>query len=307
MQEIIKPVDKSILEKELNPETFIRKTNNGSNELYIVDAHNAPGVMDEIGRLRELTFRQAGGGTGKASDIDDFDTVKGGYKQLIVWSPEDKEILGGYRFLVCRGMGAEAKEKLATTKLFNFSDEFYEDYVPYMIELGRSFIQPFFQSTGQSRKGLFALDNLWDGLGALIVDNPDMKYFFGKVTMYRQFNTYARNLILHFLNKYFYDKKKLVVPLKPLDNEMSLEEVNKVLTGGDYTENLKILSQVVRKHGENIPPLINSYMNLSPSMNVFGTVINPYFGNVEETGIMITIADIYEKKAERHILGYSKD
>ncbi len=306
MQIISPPISRKDIKAELSSSKFIRKTNNANNELYIVTAKDSPNIMKEVGRLRELSFRHAGGGTGNNIDIDDFDTGKDPYKQIIVWDPKHQEILGGYRYYIPEPGKPVDPSKLATAKLFSFSDKFVKEYLPYMIELGRSFVQPAYQSTARARKGLFALDNLWDGLGAIVVDNPEMKYFFGKVTMYKRFNKEARNMILWFLQKYFPDNEKLVTPKDPLDLDIDYQAMEKIFTGKSYKEDYRTLSHKVRSHGEVIPPLINAYMNLSPSMKVFGTVINESFGNVEETGIMITISDLYKKKVERHVSTYQR-
>jgi len=305
MQDIVEPVDKELLKEELTEEKFLRHTNYGNNELYIITQHDSPNVMREIGRLREVTFRQAGGGTGKDIDIDHFDVSDDPYQQLISWDPAEEEILGGYRFKVCRGH--TRAEELATYKLFHFSPGFIRDYMPYTIELGRSFIQPKFQSTGNTRKTLYALDNLWDGLGALVVKNPENKYFFGKVTMYPHFNQKARDLILYFLHREFFDAYDLVYPKNPEKFNSDPVELDQIFTGENYETNLKIISQEVRKLGENIPPLINAYMNLSRTMKIFGTALNKSFGNVEETGIMITISDIYPKKKKRHVETFKEE
>jgi len=309
MENIIPPVPKDILEAELTPEKFIRKTNNAGNYLYVINHHDSPNIMREIGRLREVTFRAAGGGTGLAVDIDSFDTSDNPYQQLIVWDPSEKEILGGYRYHLCDDLtfNEHGDAELATTELFNFSPKFIHDYVPHMIELGRSFVQPRYQSTNNLSKALYALDNLWDGLGSLIIDYPDKKYFFGKVTMYQNYNQRARNFLLYFLEKHFPDTENLVIPKFPLDTRMDRDEMKKVFTGTAYMEDYKILSQTVRAFGENIPPLINAYMNLSPSLKTFGTALNPYFGDVEETAIMITINDLYHKKVERHVSSYDPE
>jgi hypothetical protein len=306
MENIIPPVPIDLIEAELTEEKFIRKTNNANNLLYIVSHHDSPNIMQEIGRLRELTFRTAGGGTGKPVDIDHFDTSEVAYKQLLVWDPSAKEILGGYRFHICDGnnLYLNGEIQLATAKLFHFSEKFLNHYLPHTIELGRSFVQPKYQTTANRGKGLYALDNLWDGLGALIIDNPEKKYFFGKVTMYRNYNQRARNLILYFLEKHFKDIENLVSPKIPLETFMDREEMKTIFTGETYMEDYKVLSRKVRAFGENIPPLINAYMNLSPSLKTFGTVLNPYFGDVEETAIMITINDLYKKKVERHVSSY---
>jgi hypothetical protein len=306
MKDIIAPVSKEALLAELTPDKLMRKTNKADNEIYIVTYQDSPNVMREIGRVRELTFRDAGGGTGEDLDIDEYDTCSDPYKQLIVWDPQDNEIIGGYRYILCNDLPVDnhGVVQLATTHLFNFSEKFIKEYLPYTLELGRSFVQPHYQSSKAGAKALFALDNLWDGLGALIVDHPEIKYFFGKVTMYTHFHTKARNLIMYFFLKYFKDHENLVTPIHPLDLGINMEEMERVFNGGSYKEDYKILSQKVREFGENIPPLINSYMNLSPSMKTFGTVINDSFGDVEETGIILTISDIYEAKTDRHIETY---
>lgn len=309
MANIIKPVDRSLIEKELSDDKFVRKTNNGSNEIYIINYHNSPNVMKEIGRLREFTFRRAGGGTGKEIDIDELDTSEKCYQQLLVWDPTDMQIIGGYRFIHCGNIDFynDGKPQIATSELFQMSDRFINDYLPLTIELGRSFVQPDYQPTVNSRKGLFSLDNLWDGLGALVIDNPDIKYFFGKVTMYPHFNQEARDIILYFLFKYFPDKDKLVIPLKPVEIITDMNKLEKLFNGGNYGADYKLLISVLRKFNESIPPLVNAYMNLTSTMRTFGTAINEHFGNVEETGILVTIGDIYDNKKERHVATYKKE
>lgn len=309
MKQIIPAAERDLIESELTNDRFLRKTNYGNNDIYIFTNNDSPVLMQEIGRLRELTFRAAGGGTGKESDIDSYDISDNPYKQLIVWDPVERDILGGYRYFICKeskNLFNIENSDLATTKLFKFSEKFINEYIPHMIELGRSFVQPHYQSRASGRKGLFALDNLWDGLGGLWVENPDTRYFFGKVTMYTHFHREARNLILYFMNKHFEDKENLIVPINPLELEFDKNKLNKLFTESIYREDYKILSKHVRATGENIPPLINAYMNLSPTMKTFGTALNKHFGDVEETGIMITIKDIYPTKASRHMLTYKQ-
>lgn len=307
MRPVIYPIEKDQLIGELTEDKFLRKTNKAGNEIYTFNAFNSPNLMREVGRIRELTFRSAGGGTGKEIDIDEFDIEKSTpYQQLIVWDPKEKEIIGGYRYILCDhlSLNTEGEPNLATTELFHFSEEFKVRYLPKMIELGRSFVHPLYQSTRMGRKSLFALDNLWDGLGALTVDNPQIEYFFGKVTMYTSFNIHARDMILYFMKKYFRDTEKLVYPIHPLEINIDEEKMRKIFTAGNYEEDYRILSRYVRDLGENIPPLVNAYMSLSPSMRTFGTAINPGFGGVEETAILIKIADVYEAKKLRHIATY---
>jgi hypothetical protein len=306
MKDIIAAVPKGEILAELTPDKLLRKTNKGGNEIYVITCHNSPAILKEIGRLREITFREAGGGTGKETDIDAYDLADKPYKQLIVWDPDAQEILGGYRYLLCNKAPKddEGNIKLATSRLFHFSEKFCTDYLPYSLELGRSFVQPIYQSSKAGAKALFALDNLWDGLGALTVDHPEIKFFFGKITMYSHFHTEARNLLQYFFKKYFRDRENLVYPLKPVEFDMDEENMKKIFIGANYKEDYKILTQNVRQFNENVPPLINAYMNLSPSLKTFGTIVNEHFGNVLETGIIVTIKDIYEVKIDRHIETY---
>ena len=122
--------------------------------------------------------------------------------------------------------------------------------------------------------------------------------------MYTSFNIQARNMILYFMKKYFRDTEGLVRPIHPLEISIDEVQMSQIFTGSDYNEDYKILSRHVRDLGENIPPLVNAYMSLSPSMRTFGTAINPGFGGVEETAILIKIADVYEAKKKRHVATY---
>jgi len=309
METIISPVDKGLLLKELNKETFLRDTNNGHNEIYIVSENNAPNVIREIGRLREITFRDAGGGTGKALDLDEYDGGKHPFLQMILWDPHDKEIMGGYRYIHCKDLKVSEDFKVSspTADLFVYSKNFIKDYFSHTIELGRSFVQPQYQPHYNLRKGMYALDNLWDGLAALVIENPDVKYLFGKVTMYPDFDRLGRDMILFFLHKYFPDPEGLITPVDPLKLTTDKKILNNIFTGDNYQEDYKILVNKVRKLGENIPPLFNAYMNLSSTMKTFGTALNDHFGNVEETGILVTVEDIYDIKKERHFITYDKN
>ena len=302
-EKIIQPVERELLKSELTPNKQLRLTNKSNNEIYIVTAQDSPNVMREIGRLREIAFRNAGGGTGKALDIDEFDTMEGGYKQLIVWNPDAEDIIGGYRYIYGTDwkMNDDGQPLLATSHMFKFSNRFLTDYMPYTVELGRSFVAVEYQSIRKGTKSIFALDNLWDGLGALTVINPKLKYFFGKMTMYPSYIRRGRDMILYFLKKHFDDKENLITPMKPLIIETDPKELETLFSADDFKEDYKILNREIRALGYNIPPLVNAYMGLSPTMKLFGTAINYGFGDVEETGILIAVDEILEEKRVRHI------
>lgn len=308
-EDIIQPIDKALLKSELTPERQLRMTNKSNNEIYVVTAHDAPNVMKEIGRLREIAFRTAGGGTGKAMDIDEFDTMENCCKQLIVWNPEAEEIIGGYRYLFGSDWKIDANGQpiLATSHMFHFSEQFMKDYAPYTVELGRSFVSLEYQNARANSKSIFALDNLWDGLGALTVINPQCRYFFGKMTMYPSYIRKGRDMILYFLKKHFDDKENLIIPIKPLKIETPEDELSAIFCKDNFKEDYRILNKHIRELGYNIPPLINAYMSLSPTMKLFGTAINYGFGDVEETGILIAVDEILEDKRVRHIDSYVKE
>lgn len=306
MEEIIEPISKELLKAELTEEKRLRMTNKSHNQIYIITDQDSPNIMKEIGRLREIAFRAAGGGTGQPLDIDEYDIMDNPYKQLIVWNPEAEEILGGYRYI----LGTEVRFDehgapiLATAHMFNFSEKFLKEYLPTTIELGRSFVTVEYQSSRSGSKGLFALDNLWDGLGALTVVMPNVKYFFGKVTMYPSYHRQGRDMILYFLKKHFADRDNLITPMKPLEMEAKECDLAALFCKDTFKEDYKILNAEIRKLGYNIPPLVNAYMSLSPTMRMFGTAINYGFGDVEETGILIAVDEILAEKRIRHIQSF---
>ena len=309
MEDIIAPINKELLKAELTEEKLMRHTNRGGNVLYIVDAHDSPNVMLEIGRLREIAFRAGGGGTGKSVDIDEFDTMETPYKQLVVWNPDAEEIIGGYRYIHGADVTFDAKGQpiLATSHMFHFSEKFIHDYLPHTLELGRSFVAVEYQASRADTKGLFALDNLFDGLAALTVMLDDAEYFFGKMTMYPSYDRLARDMILYFLDKHFGDRRHLVNAYHPLFMEHNPQQFRQLFLEKDFKLDYRILNAEVRKRGCNIPPLVNAYMNLSPTMLVFGTAINHEFGEVEETGILINVNELYEDKRKRHIMTFVEE
>lgn len=302
---IIDPVPVSAIMEELTQEKFFRKTNNAGNELYIVSAHDSPNIMREIGRLREISFRDSGGGTGLDCDIDVFDTRDENYfLQLIVWNPIDKAIVGGYRFLLCDKLPVDENGQVdtPTSELFLYSDKFVKEYLPYTLELGRSFVQPDYQPSKSLSKGMYSLDNLWDGLGSLVDVYPSAKYYFGKVTMYPQLERTSRDMILYFIQRHFPDKEGLVTPRPELDLPIlsDREWLASIFNKDNYHDDYKTLVKQVRERGAAVPPLVNAYMNLSPTLRSFGTALNPGFGQVEETGMLVTIGDMFEEKSKRH-------
>ena len=305
---IISPISRELIKKELTRKIFLRKTNHGNKEIYITTAHISPNIMQEIGRWRELSFTMEGGGTGKPVDIDEFDILPEPYcfKQLFVWDPENEEIVGGYRFIHGSNMyrSVDGSIYTPTAELFHFTDEFINKYLPYTLELGRSFVQPAYQPSANIRKGMYSLDNLWDGLATLALEVHRTRYYFGKITMYPQMNRQAKDMILYFYQKHFPDKDGLVWPNEPMNIETDYNKLHDMFNGRNYKEDYQILHRAVRELGSYVPPLVNAYMNLSSTMISFGTAYNHAFGETDETGILVAVGDIYPDKIERHLKSY---
>lgn len=302
-EEIIPEVPVELIKAELTDERRLRRTNKSGNEIYIVTWQDSPNTLREIGRLREIAFRAAGGGTGKSLDLDQYDTCDNPYKQMIVWDPEEEKILGGYRYILGKDweLDESGQPRLATSHMFRFSERFMQEYAPWTVELGRSFVTLEYQSSRMGAKGIFALDNLWDGLGAITVIEPTVRYLFGKFTMYPSYDRLSRDMILYFLNKHFPDPQHLIEPICPIRYEHDPAMFADIFTEDDFKRDYRILNKAVRQRGLNIPPLVNAYMSLSPTMKLFGTAINDGFGYVEETGILIAVDEILQEKRMRHI------
>ncbi|MBR2773154.1 MAG: GNAT family N-acetyltransferase [Bacteroidales bacterium] len=308
MNAIIDPVPVELLKAELTKSKKLEDTNKGHNELYIVTWQDSPNVVTEIGRLRELAFREAGGSTGNAVDLDEYDKMEKPYKQLIVWDPDNEAIIGGYRFLF--GSDAMFDENgqpiLASSHQFRFSQKFIDEYLPHVIELGRNFVAPEYQSSKSGAKSIFAFDNLWDGLVAIIMKHPDLLYFFGKITIYPSYDYITKDLIYHFLWKHYGDKDELV---RPWDDQMikpgsDPELMNLVVNKDDLLEDYKLLKGAARMRGVNVPPNVTAYISITSEMLMFGTAVNHLMHNIEDTAVLIPFDEIYHDKKSRHIGAY---
>lgn len=309
MEKIIDPIDVSLLKAELTPDKKLCSTYKGGNIIYVVTAQDSPNVLREVGRLREVAFRQEGGSSGLALDLDEFDTMEVPYSQMIVWDPDAQAILGGYRFILGPDVviKPDGQPHLATSHMFHFSDEFIKDYLPHTMELGRSFVAPDYQSSKAGAKALFAMDNLWDGIAAIMLTHPTILYMFGKMTMYPSYDKSCRDLILHFLWKHFPDPDELVRPIKPVMPKVDERLLDLIVSDADFKADYRKLKGAIRKLGTNIPPLVNTYMNSSPTMKMFGTAINEEFSDVEETGILVRFDQMYEEKRERHVAAFLRE
>lgn len=303
MKPIIAPVEAEILLHELEGH-LLRPSNKAGNLIYDITAHECPNVMREIGRLREISYRAGGGGTGKELDIDDQDIMPRPYHQLIVWDPDNNQIIGGYRYLF--GHEAEIRNGqpfITSAHLFHYSERFIRDYLPNTIEFGRAFVQPMYQKREMGVKALFALDNIWDGIGAVLFNHPEIRYMIGKVTIYPGYNEQARELIYAYLDRYHKGEQGLIEPYHPL---LSQPLTHSPFEGEDKQENYHILQHAVREQGTVIPPIFTAYLNLTNDLQFFGNAINDEFSDVLESGIMVDLETVYPEKKERYINSYIK-
>ena len=303
MKPIIAPVETEILLHELEGH-LLRPSNKAGNLIYDITAHECPNVMREIGRLREISYRAGGGGTGKELDIDDQDIMPRPYHQLIVWDPDNNQIIGGYRYLF--GHEAEIRNGqpfITSAHLFHYSERFIRDYLPNTIEFGRAFVQPMYQKREMGVKALFALDNIWDGIGAVLFNHPEMRYMIGKVTIYPGYNEQARELIYAYLDRYHKGEQGLIEPYHPLLSQLL---THSPFEGEDKQENYHILQHAVREQGTVIPPIFTAYLNLTNDLQFFGNAINDEFSDVLESGIMVDLETVYPEKKERYINSYIK-
>ena len=303
MEKIIDPVSVELLKAELTPEKKLCDTNKAGNEIYVVDGIDSPNVLLEIGRLREVAFRDSGGGTGLSVDLDEFDTTTDRpYKQIIIWDPEASAIIGGYRFILGPDvkMQEDGQPHITSSHMFRYSDRFIRDYLPHTMELGRSFVTPEYQSSKAGAKAIFALDNLWDGIAAVILQHPNIMYLLGKMTIYPTYDKSCRELIEHFLWKHFPDPDELARPKQPVDVEVDGRLLNLILKDDDFKSDYRNLKEAIRKLGSGIPPLVNSYMNTSPTLRMLGTGVNDEFFDAYDTGILVCYDEMYAEKRDRH-------
>ncbi|MGM5481554.1 MAG: GNAT family N-acetyltransferase [Nanobdellota archaeon] len=315
-QKIIDPVDKSLLEKEINDSTFCRMSSrNNDKELHILDPlkHDLSYSLGEIGRLREHSFRAVGGGTGQSSDVDHFDyDPEHPYKQLIVWDPAEKEILGGYRFINGKDVPKEhAQDFLASGIVFNLANTFKDKYLHDIIELGRSWVHPdYIIKHGEKGLGSFMLNNLFDGLSTLIVDEKP-KYFFGKVTLYPSEDMayfHQRNAMMNILSKHrsLEDKRPLLFAKQTVDNPPDAEKFRRISNPeNSFTEDYLRYRKITEKEGHDyMPPLLHTYLKISDDLKYLGIGQNEGFGNTEEVAILVPVDSVKPKYINKRIETY---
>lgn len=291
---IIHKIDSRLLKKELNKSQLLGITSDNK-KILLTDKDNSPNVLNELARLREVTFRKVGEGTGKRLDLDNYDNY---YRQIILWDDYELEIVGSYRF----GIGREIIDKFSfegfyTSSLFNFSDEFKKNYLVDSIELGRSFVQEKYWNTR-------ALDYLWMGIGAFIAKNPQIKYMFGGVSISNSYPELAKDMMVYYFNKWFPPKKNLAISKAPyVFNEEKTTSLSKIFTGQNNKDDYKILKVSLKNLGVAIPILYKHYTELCDEDGVqflaFGT--DALFENCIDGLILVDISKIREEKLQRYI------
>ena len=260
----------------------------GALALYTFRAVEAPALIPEVGRLREVAFRQTGAGTGREEDIDEGDLSERGYRQIVAWESEQCRVVGGYRYMIGRECDMTY---LSSTHYFLFSERFEREILPRAIELGRSFAV---RDAGSS--SLFAMSALWHGLGQ-IVACEGAEYLFGKVTIPPRYDGEALRLLLCFLWQFFPAREALLSARKPL----KIEAGERPFSGKDFAENFALLERLLAARGERVPPMIHAYMRLTREMQVFDAMINPDFSDAVEVAILLPVSEIIPAKREVYI------
>ena len=296
MTPLADPVSVALLQRELRAQTPLLKLRGGKVCAYLLHGDNAPHLLREIGRVRELSFRAIGGGTGGALDLDPYDYGPCAYRQLILWAPQEQVVVGGCRV---RSTGTDGPSaRVATEDLFAFSERFRERYGDALLDIGRLFVHPAFQARAGSQ-GIFTLDSIWQALAAVAVADG-VRAFFGRVVFPKDYHPQVRDLTLALLQKHFAGDAQWVHPRVPAPRVTSDEALDHLLVGKTWREDMRLLRQFARARGAQVPALLRAYLGLSDRLRVFGTAADPDLGGIEETCLLIDVADVLEHKAARY-------
>ncbi len=291
---IIHPIDRKLIKKELNKANILGTTDDNK-KIILTNKADSPNTLNEIARLRELTFRKVGEGTGKRYDLDLYDEH---YYHLIVWDETELEIVGAYRL----GFGNEILNKngiqgFYTNSLFNFNTEFTNKYLPCAIELGRSFVQKKYWNTN-------VLFYLWQGIGAFLATNPQVKYLFGGVSISNSYPLEVRQMIVFVYNKWF-GEKEVVVQSKNrfIIPDTELLRYNNLFVGNSFKDDYKILKQMLKPYNLTVPVLYKHYAELCEQDGVkfldFG--VDRDFEDCIDGFIVIDVDKIKPEKKEKYV------
>ncbi|MCE3007483.1 MAG: lysophospholipid acyltransferase family protein [Bacteroidetes bacterium] len=270
LQPVAPPVDTAILRDELArmPECVISTHRNL--DVVIFDADQAPGLLMEVGRLRELTFRSVGEGTGKAIDLDKHDYY---YHHLIVWDREAGKIVGGYRMgevdTILRNQGPTG---LYINSLFHVDSKLFDEIGP-SLELGRSFVAQEYQ------RNFYSLFLLWVGIGNFIVRNPRYKNLIGPVSISDDYHVVSKNMLVNFLLEHHYhtDLKDYVQPKKPFQQKLDYEPAFYDMLNVQKLQDVHELITEVEKQDKGVPILIKHYLRMGSRILAFN--VDPEFQN----------------------------
>jgi len=283
---------RSELKSELKNGILLGQTTDGKS-IIMYESERENGVIKEIGRLREISFRHVGEGSGKKRDIDGYDFY---YKHLVIWDDEVLEIAGAYRLGVCSEIIEDFDvSSLYTSTLFRF-DEKFEPYLERGIELGRSFVQPKYWNSR-------ALDYLWQGIGAYLKRRPDIQYLFGAVSLSDTFNQKAQGMMIYFYQTYFGAQENLVQHKAPYSMVQWVKEhCENVFTGDDYRTDMRTLKEELGFMGYSVPTLYKQYSELCEEGGVqfmdFGYDKN--FNNCMDGFIVADLKLLKETKRKRY-------
>ncbi len=293
---IVHPTDKKLILNDINAAEVLGETDDKI-KILLVRFEAAPALMREIGRLRELTFRKVGEGTGRKIDLDEFDAY---YLHIVLWDPKALEVVGAYR--LAAGDEVYAKRGTSgfyTSTLFRYTEEF-EKYLPEALELGRSFVQPAYWNSQ-------ALDYLWHGIGAFLAARPQYNYLFGPVSVSASYSAEARELLVYFYRKWFGAENSPVRAKHRFSFHKGAEaKIANVLQSADYKQAFKELKQNLKHYGYAVPTLYKQYTELCDEggVNFFDFGIDKDFNDSLDGFIFLKIAGIKEAKLERYV--YSK-
>lgn len=287
------PQNRQLIRNELKQSELLGSTKDNK-QIYLFNYDPMSVIMKEIGRLREISFRKVGEGTGERSDLDKFDQH---YRHLILWDEEELEIVGAYRIgEVARYMKEDNQNRIYSAELFRYSCDM-EPYFEQGIELGRSFIQPKYW-------GKRSLDYLWYGIGAYLNRHPDIRYMFGPVSLSNSYPQIAKDFIVSFYTLYFSDKEHLAKSFTPYQvNPEHTEIISGLFSGTSYEEDFKILKEQLGHFGASVPTLFKQYSELCEEGGVrfldFG--VDADFGYCVDGLVLVDLNTVKEAKRKRYL------
>jgi hypothetical protein len=298
MENLASPVDKRALAREVAAlAPLVKKTPNGD-LIYDVSGEQAPLCMREISRLREVSFRRIGSGSGRPSDLDAFDVGAQAYRQLFVFSPRDNQIVAGLRH---RRPTHPDDQHVASSGIFDFSRQFRDEYLANMIDLGRMFVAPLGQGLSGGKRGIYSLDNLFLGVGAVVGRLPDIQYLFGRIVHSPLQSVALRDLVVSYLDIHHGDTLNLVRPRQASRRESSGSLIENVLSGHDPMADLRSLRRFAKSNGEGVSALLRAYLQMCPTLITFGTAADWELSGIEETCLLVPVAQTTAGKRARYL------